>query len=136
MSATRPETPGPAEHGLLADITTTMGGVLLVVASLFGMLQGGAAIGSPEFYAAGSDYLYRFNVTAWGWIQVVTGVIGIVVAVGILRQVRWGQVAGIVWAALAMVVNFMFIPFYPVWAVTVIAFNALVVWALTAQLRH
>ena len=36
-------------------------------------------------------------------------------------------------AGLSMLANFLFIPVYPVWALTIITINVLVIWALTAH---
>jgi hypothetical protein len=38
-------------------------------------------------------------------------------------------------AALSMIANFAFIPFYPVWSITIIAICVAVIWALTAHGR-
>ena len=37
---------------------------------------------------------------------------------------------------LSLVGNFFFIPVYPLWALTVITIDALVIWALTAHGRE
>jgi uncharacterized membrane protein (DUF106 family) len=38
-------------------------------------------------------------------------------------------------AAISAILNFMWLPYYPVWAVTVIAIDVAVIWALTAHGR-
>jgi|1185.fasta_scaffold04584_2 hypothetical protein len=122
--------------GSLADLMATFAGVLLVLASLFDIVQGLSAVHDDALYAAGSDYLFRINVTAWGWIHIVTGVVGIPVAIGILMRKGWGQVAGMVVASLSILANFTFLPVYPVWASFIIAFNLAVIWALSVQHRN
>lgn len=39
-------------------------------------------------------------------------------------------------ASISLVWNLFFIPVYPLWAVTVITIDALVIWALTAHGRE
>ena len=36
-------------------------------------------------------------------------------------------------AGLSMLANFAFLPYYPFWAMTIIALNVLIVWALCTQ---
>jgi hypothetical protein len=122
-------------RGAVADVTAAFAGVMLIVTACFDVLQGGAAIGNPDFFAGDNDYFYELNVTAWGWIHVVVGVLTIAVGVAVLRGVTWGRIIGIMLAALNALTNFLFIPVYPWWAMTIIAINVLVIWALTMQLK-
>jgi len=75
-------------------------------------------------------------MTTWGWVHLTIGVLGVAVAIAILRWAAWGQICGIIIASLSMLTNFAFIPLYPWWAITIIAFNLLVIWALSVQLRN
>jgi hypothetical protein len=120
--------------GLWADLVSTFGGVLLLISGAFEILQGLAAITNQDLYSAGSDYLYKFDMTVWGWVHVVIGVLSAIVAVGVLARRSWGQITGVVIAGLSMIANFAFIPRYPLWSLIVIAVDALVVWALLTQL--
>ncbi len=122
-------------RGAVVDVTAAFGGVLLIVTAFFGVLQGIAAIADPDFFAAGSDYVFRFNVTAWGWIHLLLGLFTIAIGVAILKHVTWGQILGIAVAGLSALTNFAFLPHYPWWAVTIIAIDVLVIWALSSQLR-
>jgi hypothetical protein len=40
---------------------------------------------------------------------------------------------GVILATLSLIANFMFLPVYPIWSITVIVVDALVIWALTAH---
>ena len=123
-------------RGFVADAAASFAGVLLLVTSAFDVLQGIAAIANEDLYAAGTEYLYKLNVSGWGWVHLVLGVLGIAVAVAILRRVAWGQILGIIIAALAMLTNFAFLPLYPWWSLTIILANLLIIWALSVQLRN
>lgn len=123
-------------RGAFADFTAAFAGVLLIITSAMDVLQGAAAVSNGDLYAAGSDYLYKFNMTTWGWIYIVLGVIGVAVGIGILRRASWGQVLGMIVAGLAMLANFAGLPHYPFWSMILIAFNGAVIWALALQLRN
>jgi hypothetical protein len=122
--------------GAWVDITSTFAGVLLLIAGGFGVMQGVAAVADDDLYAQGSDYLYKFDMTAWGWVHIILGLMAVVVATGILMRRSWGLVTGMVVAGLSMLANFAFIPRYPFWAITLIGVNVLVLWALSNELKH
>jgi len=119
----------------VADLTAMFAGVLLVVASIFDMLQGGSAIANDDLFSAGSEYLYKLNMTTWGTVHLIIGAVGFVAGIGILRGATWGQLIGIGVAGLSMLTNFAFIPIYPWWSITIILFDLLIIWALTTQLK-
>jgi hypothetical protein len=121
-------------RGSVVDVTATFAGVLLIVAAGFDMLQGVAAIANDDLYAAGTEYLYKLDMTVWGTVHLVIGLLSLVVAIGILRRTGWGQVSGMIIAGLAMLTNFAALPLYPFWSIVVIAFYGLVIWALSVQL--
>ena len=76
MSAETRHDVDDSARGFVADMTATFGGVLLLVASTFDLLQGGSAIANGDLFAEGSEYLYKFDMTAWGWVHIILGVIG------------------------------------------------------------
>ena len=48
-------------------------GVLLLVVGAFQALQGLSAIVRDRLLVLTRDYLYRFDISAWGWIHLVVG---------------------------------------------------------------
>lgn len=123
-------------RGAVADVTATFAAVLLLVTAFMDIIQGLAAINDPVYFVAGSDYAFEFDVTAWGWVHVILGVISVAVAIGIMTRQSWAQVVGMVIAGLAMLTNFAWLPHYPIGAAMIIAVNALVIWALSVQLKN
>lgn len=135
-----PESPRRAskepDWGFMTDFMSIFAGVLLVIGAAFGILQGASAIANDDLYAAGSDYLYKFDMTVWGWTHVVLGVLGALVAIGIFLGTSWGRVCGMIVAGLSAIANFAFLPYYPLWAITVIAIDVLIIHALATQLKR
>ena len=122
--------------GAWAFGVVTFAGVLLVTVATFQILEGIAALAKDEVFLVGIEYVYKFDVTTWGWIHIVLGAIGLATGIGLLASQTWARITGIALAVLGALANFAFLPYYPLWSILVIAFYVLVVWALTAQLRH
>jgi uncharacterized membrane protein (DUF106 family) len=60
----------------------------------------------------------------------------VVIGVSLLRGQTWARIAGLIAAVVSAIVNFVWLPFSPWWAVMVIAVDMLVIWALAQYLRQ
>jgi hypothetical protein len=114
----------------------TFAGVALLTLAFFEILQAIAAIAEDQVFVAGVEYTYAFDLTQWGWIHLVLGLIGVGVGIGLLAGQTWARVAGIVVAVVVALANFAWLPYFPIWSLLIIAFSAVVIWALTAQLSE
>jgi hypothetical protein len=128
----RPET--VAGGNAFASGVTLFAGVLLVVVAAFQVLEGIAAIANDTVFVRGFDYVWKFDVTAWGWIHLIVGLLGVATGVGILMGQAWAWVVGIAIAGISALTNFMFMPYYPFWSLAVIGIDILVIWALCRQI--
>jgi len=122
--------------GAWAFGVVTFAGVMLVTVATFQILEGIAALAKDEVFLVGVEYVYKFDVTTWGWIHIVLGAIGLATGIGLLAGQTWARITGIALAVLGALASFAFLPYYPLWSILVIAFYVLVMWALTAQLRN
>ena len=120
--------------GMVALGVGGFAGVMLLMVSSLQVLQGIAAIAEDAVYVRGIDYVYEFDVTTWGWIHLVLGVIGVATGIGILARQTVALLVGIFIAFVTSVTNFAFLPHYPLWSLVILAFNVLVIWALCSQL--
>ena len=119
---------------VVAQGVSVFAGVMLVTLAIFGVLQGIAAIAKDDIYVTGLNYTWKFDLTTWGWIQLVIGAVAIVTGVAILMEQAWGYYLGIVIAAISAIANFGFLPYYPFWSAVIIAFDGFVIWALCVRL--
>jgi hypothetical protein len=79
--------------------------------------------------------VYSFDITGWGWIHLILGVLVALAGIGIVQGQTWAAVVGITLASLSLLVNFAFIPYYPVWSILIIALDVIVIWALVTYRR-
>ncbi|MEV0090270.1 hypothetical protein [Streptomyces sp. NPDC050738] len=112
---------------------TVFAGVLMVVEGIMGFLQGLVAIHRDDVYTRVGDYIYAFSLTSWGWIHVVLGLLVALTGVGILLDQEWARFVGIGLASLTILLQFMFLPYQPLWALISIAIGVFIVWALATD---
>lgn len=111
-------------------------GFLLAMVGGFQILQGIAALVQDTVYVVGIEYIYKLDLATWGWIHLILGIIALGTGIGLLYAQTWARVIGIVVAVLGALLNFAFIPYYPFWAIIILAFYVAVIWALSVQLAH
>ncbi|MFJ2771415.1 hypothetical protein [Streptomyces sp. NPDC087300] len=131
-SASAPGKPDRDTEGtsMWATGGTMFAGVLMLVNGILGVFEGIAGIAKDDVYERIGDYVYKFNLTTWGWIHLILGILVAVTGAGILRGASWAKATGVALASLAIVAQFLWLPYTPVWALISIAMGIFVVWAL------
>jgi hypothetical protein len=134
--STSPSAYDYSTKGMLSGGVTGFAGVMLMAVGCFQIVQAITALANDQFFVATNEYVFSLDVTGWGWLHLVLGLLGLVVGIGILTRRTVGLMAGIALAFVNMVAEFAFLPQYPFWAVLLIGFNVLVIWALCSQMAH
>ena len=114
---------------------TLFAAIMMIMSGTFQALAGLVAIFENEFYVATRNYLVQLDATSWGWIHLLVGRVVAFAGWGLLSGRTWARVVGITLAVLSAIANFLFLPYYPFWALTVITLDVFVIWALTAHGR-
>ena len=138
MSVHDSRSPSPPAQG--SDNAWVVGlslfaGILMIIGGVFNAMEGIVALARNEIYVATPRYLFAFDLTTWGWIQLILGIVVAIAGVGVITGQLWGRLVGITLAALSMLANFAFIPYYPLWSLSIIALNVFVIWALCVYNR-
>ena len=108
-------------------------GFFMLLAGIFQAIEGLEALVKNNIYVVGPNNVFVFNLTQWGWIHLALGVLIAIAGVAVLNGRVWGRTIGVILALVAAVANFAFIPVYPIWSVSAIVINLLVIYALTAH---
>lgn len=110
---------------------TVVAAALLFVAGIVGVFAGISAIAGDNLYVATPDYIYKFNLTTWGWIHLIIGIIAIIVAGGLAVGSGWARVSAIIIASLSIIAQFLWLPYNPWWAILIIVLDIVVIWAVS-----
>jgi hypothetical protein len=106
-------------------------GTMMILIGVFQVIAGLAAIFEDEFFIVTENYLFDLDVTAWGWIHLILGVVLIFGGYAVFQRKVWGATLALVLAVLSAIANFFFIPYYPFWSLLLIAMAIWVIWSLT-----
>ncbi|MFI5270494.1 MAG: hypothetical protein ACHQT9_00420 [Candidatus Saccharimonadales bacterium] len=124
-----------AEHKHLSGWTgwAIFAGFMLILGGIFQGIAGLTALIRPTWYAVTANHLLVFNYKAWGWIDLIIGLILILAGFQILQGSVWARVLGVFLAVLSAVGALASISAYPIWSVIVIAVDVLVIYALSVH---
>ncbi|WP_030249019.1 MULTISPECIES: DUF7144 family membrane protein [unclassified Streptomyces] len=127
-------TPGGSGSGGVDDSSTAgdlaLSGTLMVVYGLFAVFQGIAAIANDEVYTSFGDYVFTFDLTAWGWIHLAVGVLVVAAGFGLFTAEPWARVVAAVVVGLALIANFIWLPYQPFWSIIMIVTGLFVLWSV------
>ena len=112
---------------------TVFAAVIMIVVGIFQAIEGFIALANSEFYVVGRKYTFQFDVTAWGWIHLLLGAAVAAVGVFLYLGTTWARWIAILLVGLSMVTNFMWLPYYPVYAVIILALDVAVMWAIVSS---
>ena len=87
------------------------------------------------FYVVGQKWVFSFNVTTWGWIHLLAGGVLVVAGYFLFQGAVWARVVGVSVAIISAVLSFMWLPYYPIWSMLIIALDVFIIWALTVHGR-
>jgi hypothetical protein len=125
----------PASYSSAAVGWAMFAGIMLIIYGVFDVIQGIVALANSEFFVITQDYIFKFDVTTWGWIHIIGGVVLVASGAGIFSGNVLARTVGVVVAGLGVIWNFAWLPYYPIWSIISIAIGIAVIWALTAHGR-
>ncbi len=129
MNDPRPGQQPPVSGWAVGGVT--FAACLLTLIGFFQVIAGLVAIIDDNFYVVAQNYTFDIDTSAWGWIHLLIGILLIITGFGLFNGSTWAGVTAIILASLSALANFFFIPYYPFWAILVIALDVWVIWALT-----
>jgi hypothetical protein len=105
----------------------------MLVVGCFNIVGGIAALINDEIYAQGKNVTVLLDLTQWGWVHLLLGVLVVAVGAGLINGSSWARFPAAVLIIINLLGQMMVLPAYPAWALLVIAFDAIVLWAVVAH---
>jgi hypothetical protein len=76
------------------------------------------------------------HTVAWGWVDIVMGLLVLAAGFSLLHASTWARVFAIVFTSASFLVNLAFVSVFPVWAVLAMIVDVLVLYALVVHGRE
>jgi hypothetical protein len=110
-------------------------GLLMIVIGFLDFFQGLIAVIRDKYYVLGPEQIIVFDLTTWGWITLIWGIIVALAGFALLAGQGWARWFTIVVATLNFFVQLGFVGSnqYPLWALVVLTLNIVVLYALIVR---
>lgn len=129
-SPSRPPASGPPGEvsGWVAFV-----GVLLVIVGSLDALWGLAAILNDDVVVVGGTGAIIVDLTTWGWVHLILGLIIAATGVGLLMRNEAARVAAVFFVAVNAVAQIVWFPAAPLWSFLLIILDVVIIYQLTAR---
>jgi hypothetical protein len=110
-------------------------GWLMIIIGALDFFEGLIAIIRKQYYVLTPNQIIVFNVTTWGWITLLWGVVLVFAGLGLLSRSSWSRWFAIVVGTLSFFAQLGFVGSaqYPLWALTVLVLTVVVLYALIVR---
>jgi hypothetical protein len=111
--------------------------VMLILAGI-DIIQGLIALFDDEYYVVSRSGFLVVDLTAWGWALLIWGVLLAAAGLGLIAGKGWARWFTIVLVSLNVFAQLGFLgnSQYPLWSLTALALNIVVLYALTARWKE
>jgi hypothetical protein len=114
---------------------TAFAGIMMVIGGIWWVIIGLIALVNDNFYVVTEEYIFQFNVTTWGWIHLLLGILVALAGIYLFTGAVWARIIGVAVAIVWMIAAFAWLPYAPVWAIALLAIAVFIIWALTVHGR-
>jgi hypothetical protein len=108
-------------------------GVLMIIIGCLDVIWGIAAIANNEIVVVGGHGTLIFDITTWGWIQLILGALIGLTGLGLLFGNEAGRWAGVALIALNAVLQVVWFPAAPLWAFLIIILDVFLIYQLVVN---
>jgi len=110
-------------------------GLVMLILGGIDFVQGLIALFEDEYYVVTQSGFLVVDVTAWGWIMLIWGALLVLAGFSLISGQSWARWVAIVVVSLNVFTQLGFLgnSNYPLWALTALALNVIVLYALTAR---
>ena len=110
-------------------------GLIILIIGGLDVFQGLIALLEDNYYVVSKSGYLAVDLTAWGWALLIWGALLILTGLALIRGQTWAR-----WVSLVLVtanifgiLGFLGNSQNPIWAITVLTLNVIVIYALTAR---
>jgi hypothetical protein len=109
---------------------TAFAAALMIMAGIWGFLVGISALAKDHVFVTAPQYTYKIDVTGWGWIHLILGVVVAIGGLCLLLGQTWARALAVFLAVCSAIAQFLFLPYYPLWSILIIALDVFIIWAV------
>jgi len=112
----------------------TFAGAMMILLGIFQAITGLVALFNDDYYhVRPNGMVLHVDYTVWGIVHLLIGVTVFLAGLGVLTGNTLARGIGVVLAMLSAVVNMTYVAAQPAWALTIVAVDVFVIYALVVH---
>ena len=113
---------------------TFFAATILFIVGSFNAIYGLTAIFKDEVLTGtGSGGVIVWDVTGWGWIHLLVGIVMILTALGLFSGQSWARWTAIFFVMVNAITQVAFITVSPLWTILIVTLDIIIIYQLTAR---
>jgi hypothetical protein len=104
-------------------------GTMLAMLATLNFIDGVAAVSNSTFFTEDAKFVLS-NLNTWGWVLIAMSAVQLGLAFGIWAKIKGLRWFGVAIAAANAIVQLVFMPAYPFWALCLFTLDILVIYGL------
>ena len=110
-------------------------GIVMLIIGFIDFFEGLIAVIRKEYYVAAPNQIIVFNVSTWGWLTLLWGVVLAFVGLGLLNGSSWARWVSIVVVSITVIEQLAFVgsSSYPLFALAVLGLSIVILYALIVR---
>jgi hypothetical protein len=114
-------------------------GILMILRGISEAFLGITALINHQYlFITGNNQLVlaTTHTDAWGWVQLVVGLLVLAAGFSLLHGSNWARIFAIIFASFAFLVNMAFLSVFPVWSIVAMLVDVFIIYALVVHGRE
>lgn len=108
-------------------------GVMIMIAGFLNFIFGIAAIDNSSFFTDEGRYVVFTDLSTWGWILLIVGVLQLIAAFSIWNRHPYGRIIGVLTASVSAIAILFTVNAYPFAALMLFIIDVLVIYGLVVH---
>jgi len=110
-------------------------GWVMVIIGFIDFFEGLIAIIRGSYYAVTPNQIVVVNLTTWGWITLLWGIVLVIAGMGLLSGQTWARWFTIIGVSIGFLLQLGFVgsSAYPLWALAVLTLQLVVLYAVIVR---
>lgn len=111
-------------------------GVMMILGGILWAIVGLIALFNSDWVVFGKEATLWIDLSAWGWIHLILGLLMTLAGFLVIQGNMFGRTVAVILAMLSIVINFVWLPVYPIWSIVIITIDIFIIYAVMVHGRE
>ena len=111
-------------------------GIMMIIAGILWTIVGFVAVFNNDWVVFGREAALFVDISGWGWLHIILGLLMLFAGFLVIQGNLFGRTIAVILAVISIVVNFLWLPVYPIWSIVIIAIDVFVIYAVIVHGRE